>query len=362
MKIADQAIASVSSPRRKILGYAFGVLLLVAAVAAFATAQSGAKAAPMRTVKGGNISAWNIVNVSKVFADAQRLGLDTITVPVRVKMSAATASSVSIDPASLAFAKNVMANSSAYNYIIEPYPWIANGNVPETDLNPADMAAWFASYQTAVVTLAREFPTAAGIYVASNLIKVENQTPQWIALIKAVRGAFAGKIIYRTQWWVTAAWAPEMEVAYKAKLNNALFGEVDIIAIAAYFELTDVASPSQAQIKSALRSSVVYGREQDVYAEVMALQTKWQKPIFLGELSCPAVDLGAQTPWDPSVTAIKNTEIQKNYLAAYLETFATHPNKFMGFSIFTIGHPKATPYDLAPSAAEFIKSYRAPTL
>lgn len=309
-------------------------------------------------VKGGNVSAWNVADVPRVFADAERLGLDTITVAIRIPMPTATSAAVDIDPVSLAFAQKVMAHSSKYRYIIEPYPWIAGGAVPETDLNPADKAAWFAAYEAAVVRLAKQFPHAWGIYVASNLVKLEDQSPRWLALVKAVRAAFAGKIIYRTQWWVTAAWEPSTLAAWKTKLENPIFGEVDVIGIAAYFELSELPSPTTADIKAALRSSTVFARKQDVYAEITALQKRWKKPVFLGELSCPAVDFGAQTPWDPAAGDKANPDIQKNYLSAYLETFSSSPAEFLGFSVFTIGHPTPTTYDLAPSAAEFVRTFK----
>ena len=315
---------------------------------------------PSGIIKGGNVSAWNITDTAKVFADAKRLGLDTITVPVRVDMAAANASEVTLDAASLEFAKKIVESNPSYNYIIEPYPWIDNGNVPETDLDPADKAAWFVSYQGALVSLAKHFPTAWGLYVASNLVKIEDQSASWIALVKGVRAAFPGKIIYRTQWWATAAWEPSTVKAYQAKLANPLFGAVDVIAIASYFELSETAAPTTADIKAALRSTTVFARKQDVYAEVMALGAKWQKPIFLGELSCPSVDFGAQNPWDPAASETPNADIQRNYLTAYLETFARDPAKFMGFSLFTIGHPTVTPYELAPSAAEYVRSFKLP--
>lgn len=312
----------------------------------------------MGFVKGGNVSAWNVTDVERVFADAERLGLDTITVAVRTPMANATSSTVEIDPVSLAFAQRVIAHSSKYRYLIEPYPWIANGAVPETELNPADKAAWFASYQSAVVRLAGQFPKAWGIYVASNLVKLEDQTPHWLSLIKAVRGTFAGKVIYRTQWWVTAEWEPATLAAWRTKLENPVFGAVDVIAIAAYFELTDLPAPTAADIKEALRSTTVYGRKQNVQAEITSLQKRWKKPLFLGELSCPAVDFGARNPWDPEAGDKPNKDIQKHYLSAYLETFASTPAEFLGFSVFTIGHPTPTPYDLAPSAAEFVSTYK----
>lgn len=309
-------------------------------------------------VKGGNVSAWNIADVDRVFADAERLGLDTITIPVRVSMAYATGADAAVDPASLAFAKRVAAHSPKYRYILEPYPWIAGGTVAETELAPTDKAAWFAAYEKAVLEIAGQFPSAWGIYVASNLVKLEDQTASWLNLIAKVRSAFAGKVIYRTQWWVTAEWEPSTLTAWKAKLNNAVFGAVDIIGIAAYFELSEAPSPSADELKAALRSTGVFGRKQNVLAEITALQRRWQKPIFLGELSCPAVDLGAQTPWDPAASEQPNREIQKNYFSAYLESLAGPASAFLGFSVFTIAHPTPTTYDLAAPAAEFVRHYR----
>lgn len=309
-------------------------------------------------VKGGNVSAWNVADVDRVFADAERLGLDTITIPVRVRMAYATSSDAAVDPVSLAFAKKVIGHSKKYRYVLEPYPWIADGSVAETELAPADKAAWFAAYEKAVLEIAGQFPSAWGIYVASNLVKLEDQSAPWLSLIAKVRSGFAGKIIYRTQWWVTAEWEPSTLAAWKAKLNNPVFGAVDVIAVAAYFELSEAPNPNADELKAALRSTTVFGRKQNVLAEITALQKRWKKPIFLGELSCPAVDLGAQTPWDPAASEQPNREIQKHYISAYLESLAGPISAFLGFSVFTIAHPTPTTYDLAASAADYVRHYR----
>ena len=323
-----------------------------------AAAVAPAKPAPFKFIKGGNISAWNVTDVGKVYADAKRLGLDTLTLSVRMRMSAAAGHDVAIDQASLEFAKKVVAAGAGYNFIVEPYPWIADGNVPETDLNPADKAAWFAAWQKAILELAKEFPNSWGMYVASNIGNLEDQSASWTALIDKLRSAYKGRIIYRTNWWFTASWAPETVAKYRTKLENPLFGKVDVIAIAAYFEVSEAIDPSTSEVKAALRSTTVSNRKQDIFKEVMDLGAKWHKPIFFGELSCPSVDFGAQNPWDPAVSDKQNPNIQKNYLQAYLETFVSDPSKFLGFSLFTIGHPTATTYELAPSAAEYIRAFK----
>jgi hypothetical protein len=309
-------------------------------------------------IKGGNISAWNITDAGKVLAEAKRLELNTLTVPVRVNMDSAGSSEVQIDPSSLAFAKKVAKMSRAYRIIIEPYPWIAGGSVPETALYPGDKAAWFESYQRVLTELCRQFPGAWGLYVASNLVRLEDDSVRWVSLVNQLRSSFHGKLIYRTQWWATMPRESNSLAAYHAKLRNPIFGAVDVIGIASYFELSDASAPTAAEIKAALRSTTVFNRRQDVVAEVMALQEAWHKPIFLGELSCPAVEYGAETPWDPAASRNGNTEIQKNYLSAYLEAFPRDTRRFLGFSLFTIGHPTTTTYDLAPSAVEYIQSFK----
>ena len=351
--------------RQRPAGFSRFIVLLGLCAATLAQAQTGGVASPppaVSFIKGGNVSAWNITDVDRIFTDAQRLGLDTITVPVRMNMTAANGRDVTIDMASLDFARKVVSANPAYRYIIEPYPWIANGNVPETELDPQDKAAWFASWQASVVVLGMQFPNVWGIYIASNLVKLEGDSEAWISLVGRLRTVYRGKIIYRTQWWATASWAPETLAAYRAKLANPLFGAVDVIAIAAYFEVSEAFNPSLADIKAALRATTVYGRKQDIYAEVMGLNAKWHKPIFFGELSCPALDFGAQNPWDPAVSETPNAAIQKNLLRGYLETFPQNPQQFLGFSLFTIGHPTATTYQLAPSAAEYVRAFKPQNL
>lgn len=328
------------------------------------SSHAAASPAPSQTanasafIKGGNLSAWNITDAKKALADAKRLNLNTLTIPVRVDMASANASEVRLDEPSLAFARKVVALGGAYRLIIEPYPWIADGRVPETALDPEDRVAWFESYSKALAQIGREFPKVWGMYVASNLVKLEGESERWIALIQGQRGAFRGKLIYRTQWWATVPQKPDTLAAYQAKLGNPIFGVVDVIGIASYFELSDASAPTADVIKAALQSTTVFNRKQNVVAEVLALHEKWRKPIFLGELSCPAVEYGAETPWDPSASQTVNAEIQKNYLSAYLETFPRDTRMFLGFSLFPIGHPTATPYDLAPSAVEYIRTFK----
>lgn len=346
-----QPVASL--PRRTVLGLAAALPLL----APWTAAANDVPRLPF--LKGGNVSAWNVTDVERVLADAARLGLDTLTIPVRLAMPGARSNAVDVEAESLAFAERLAAQAQAkgYRILIEPYPWIAKGTVAETALDPRDPPAWFAAHQKALLKLARAFPQAWGLYVASNLVRLEVHEAAWLDVVRAVRSQFAGKLLYRTQWWITAVWEPALGEAWTRKLNHPVFGAVDAIAVAAYFELSDLRAPTVADLKAALRATSVHKRKQDVLAELTALQQRWSKPIFLGELSCPARDFGAQTPWDPAVSAAFNGDIQRSMLTAWLESLPQDPAQFLGFSLFTIGHPVPSPYDLAPAAATYLRSW-----
>lgn len=125
---------------------------------------------------------------------------------------------------------------------------------------------------------------------------MEDSTEKWKSVITSLRSLFSGKILYRTNYWVTANWAPETIVAYNKKLNNPLFGLVDIIAIATYFELTDNRNPSVDQLIDAIYSVPLYGRGQNIFKEIKAFYDKWNKPIFFGELGIPPYSNSPEQP------------------------------------------------------------------
>lgn len=313
------------------------------------------------SIRSGNVSAWSGVDPALVLSEISRLNLNTVTIPVLVSQAAAASNSVAIDNTSLAFAHTIISLLPSWiNYIIEPYPWIDNGNIAETSLNPSDKSLWFASWQAALTQLANEFPNSWGLYVASNLILIESETARWSALMDYMRTVYTHNIIYRTNWWATAVWDTgpgSTTEAYNNKLNNSLFSKPDIIAISGYFELMDIANPTQSQLLAALDATTVFGRQQNVYQEVVQLAEKWNKPLFIGEIGIPSVDYATLNPWNPTVSTTYNDVIQRNALSAYVEKFSNHP-LFLGLSLLTIGHPSPTNYTLNALAGDYFSTLK----
>lgn len=310
-------------------------------------------------IKGGNVSAWagsGVGYVDAVNEEVDKWGLNTVTIPVNIVAFDINDDTPYVDPTSLYRAHQIYDNlPDDVTVIIEPYPWIDEGNQSETLWAPTSVPTWFSYWQTACETLLSEFPDAWGMYVASNLVNLESYDSEWGDLMADLRVINPDiQLIYRTNWWTTAVWDAPSTAAFQAKVDNPVFSHPDIIAVAAYFELTDTPDPSLSELVSSIRSTRVFDRRQDIYEECERLSLEWGKPILFGELNCPAVNEGAHHPWDPDVTSVSNTDIQRRLLQAYVEVFSD-ADWWLGFSIFSVGHPLADyDYRLRPSAARYM--------
>lgn len=307
---------------------------------------------------GGNISAWS-TDMDQVKVEASYMGLDTITIPVRFEIPDATSSDISVNQDDI-IKYNTLASklgASNYKYIFEPYPYIAGGTVGETEYNPTDVDSFFSNWESRIKeTIPKLNFTFEYAYACSNLVKLESNVAKWTDLYNNLKKTFSAmKLIYRTNWWLTASWAPETEAAYETKLNNPIFGIFDVIGIASYFELHDGENPSQAELRAALKSTQIFGRGQNVINEIKRFNDKWDKPIFLGELNCSSRNKGAMEPWNNTPTEVNNTNIQEALLSAYVEELKGF-SWFLGFSLFCIGDLNTTFSIWNTSAKDYIRS------
>ncbi|MED1018622.1 glycoside hydrolase family 113 [Bacillus atrophaeus] len=247
------------------------------------------------------------------------------------------------------------AKKDGYNVILEPYPFIANGTIAETDWNPSDINQWFIVWGNHLKELAAkcEQNNVDGIYIASNLVHLEDYTDKWKTLIADVRKVYNGKILYRTNYWATADWAPETIVAYNKKLNNPIFGIVDIIAIGAYFELTDNRNPTVDQLIDAIYSVPLYGRGQNIFKEIKAFNDKWNKPILFGELGIPPYSNSPEQPHNAfGELGEYNESIQANWFEAWIRVFQAQ-DWWQGYSVYAISDEKSV-YNIIGKEAESI--------
>lgn len=136
-----------------------------------------------------------------------------------------------------------------------------------------------------------------------------------------------------------------------------MFSKLDFISIAAYFELTENDTNTVDNLVTAIQSTQRYKRKQNVMQEIKNFNTKWNKPIFFGELGFPPKDKASVEPWNPYLINKVNAKEQANCFEAYRTVFENEQWN-LGFSIFAIGS-KETDNNYYPSdySIEIIKGW-----
>lgn len=89
-------------------------------------------------IKSGNLSVD--YTIEQALLDVERLGLNTVNVPVRIDIPSLTANGAVINEESKKKAIQLIKKLRfrGINIILEPYPYIKNGELYETQLNPSN--------------------------------------------------------------------------------------------------------------------------------------------------------------------------------------------------------------------------------
>lgn len=320
-------------------------------------------------IKSANLSTD--YTVDQAINDIETLGLNTINLPVVININDLNSSNVSIDENSLERAKILLRNLKwkKINVILEPYPWIANGSMYETDFNPENKAEFFLNWKSNVIKpLIDEvaIPYRVDVLnIATGFTHLEDMEEEFCDMIDFSRKYYKGLITYRTSFWTTANWndeatkkqVEELNEKYNKKLNNKIFSKVDFISIASYFELTDNDTNTVDNLVSSLNSSQRYNRKQEIKKQVENFYNKWNKPIFFGELGFPRTAKASVEPWNPYLSKEMNTQEQANCFEAYRVVYEKEP-WFLGFSIFAVGNKeKDKMYYPSSDTVEVIKKW-----
>lgn len=294
-------------------------------------------------IKSGNLSVD--YTIEQAMTDIEQLGLNTVNVPVQIDIDSLTASTMTVNPASKEKAIQLIKKLryKGINVILEPYPFIQNGELYETQLNPSDINEWFWNWKQIVLgplihDIAKPYKVYA-LCLGSNYDRFEDKYGYWSDVADFVRANYQGRITYKTNWWYTAEWDKQKKAevgSYPLKLNNPILGKVDFISVAAYFELTDKQTNTAEELVSSIYRTSIFERHQNVYAELKNLSEQWNKPVFFGELGFPKRNGGAVHPWNPIPSTVVNEQEQANGFQAYKEVFAKEPWN-LGFSVFAIG-------------------------
>ena len=315
-----------------------------------------------KKIKSANLSTDYTIETT--LNDIEKFGLNTVNVPIAINICDLSSSDMKIDDYSQKKAIELIKilKSKGIRIILEPYPWIANGSEYETDWNPNDIDSFFWNWKTNVLKiLIDEVANPYGIdilNIGTGFNHMEYAHGYWSDLIDYVREHYNGLITYRSSWWVTATWDPDTASFYEDKLNNPLFSKLDIISIAAYFELTDNDTNSTKNLVKALNGTQIFDRKQNVKQEIKNFHDKWDKPIFFGELGFPRTIKASIHPWNPFQSTVIDNKEQANCFEAYKIVFENEP-WLIGFSIFAIGeHGDDKLYYPSDESARVIKSWQ----
>lgn len=291
---------------------------------------------PLRKVKGGNLSVFQQPTKTELLEEVQRLNLNTVFVPVLIDAVDTEDSEPTFNEDNWDYVKDlvIFLNNQGIQTAIEAFPMVDEGRIVETEWEPSDMELWFTSWGNALNEIASfaEDNNVLGVNISSNLVHMESYYEKWSNLISEVRTRYNGLIFYRVNWW----WDSN---GFDSVLNNANLAEIDVISIAAYFEITakDNEIPTYADIYEGLRNTQTHGRGQDVAMEIEQLHQRWGKPIFFGELGCPPYKIAPSQPYAYQYDEEDYVEvIQDNWYRAWYDTFRSY-DWWLGYSVFSIG-------------------------
>lgn len=294
-------------------------------------------------IKSGNLSVD--YSIKQVMTDIDNLGLNTVNVPIQIDIPSLNSSKATLNVESKKKAIQLIKKLryKGINVILEPYPYIKNGELYETQLNPDDKNEWFWNWKEGVLLplihdIAKPYKVYA-LCIGSNFDQFEKEYNYWTDVGEFVRKNYPGRITYKTNWWYTAAWDTKKDGQYNTyttKLNNPVLQSVDFISVAAYFELTDKETNTVVNLVSSIHSTQIFDRHQNIPEELKNLSAKWNKPVFFGELGFPKRNKAAVHPWNPEPSGIFNEQEQANGFQAYKEVFEKESWN-LGFSVFAIG-------------------------
>jgi len=291
-------------------------------------------------IKSGNLSTDYTIPLA--LSDIKKLGLNTVNVPVVINIKSLDSDDMEVSKESKQKAIQLIKilNKEKINVVLEPYPWIANGSLYETDWKPANINTFFWNWKTKVLNqlineIAMPYKVDA-LIISSNMGNLEFAEGYWTDTIDYVRKSYKGLVTYKTNWWFTSSSDEESMEIYNKKLNNKLFSKLDFISVGAYFEISNKQTNSVEKLVKALTKTQVENRNQNIKEELKDFNIKWGKPLYFAELGFPGRNLAAMHPWNPNPSDVVNPLEQANCFEAYRRVFEKE-EWLLGFSVFAIG-------------------------
>lgn len=209
-------------------------------------------------------------------------------------------------------------------------------------LVPTDRARWWRSYTEFIVGMARlaREGGAASLAIGSELSNMDAAADRWSALVRKIRRAFRGTLVYSTNW---------------DRLEGArAFEFVDLVGLSAYFELTANRDPP-------LHDLIARWRE--LRAGLLPHVERIGKPLVLTEVGYHSQDGTALRPWDEAAQQPLDLEEQRRCYEAFTRAWdgADELQGVYFWNWYGWGGPKSREYTPRgkPAAREICRWYGA---
>ncbi|HUU21683.1 MAG TPA: glycoside hydrolase TIM-barrel-like domain-containing protein [Phycisphaerae bacterium] len=194
------------------------------------------------------------------------------------------------------------ARKQGLRVIFMPIVLLENPNSGEWrgKIKPEKWDDWWEDYTNYVLHYAR-LAQAAGaevFIVGSELIKTEDQTDRWRALIRKVREVFKGRLSYSANWdhYRPVQW----------------WDDLDLIGMTTYYDLTGGDKPTVERLCKSWK---------EIKSKILKWQAQINRPILFTEVGWPSQETCAQYPWDYYRSKKADPTAQANCFEAFFRTW-----------------------------------------
>jgi hypothetical protein len=178
------------------------------------------------------------------------------------------------------------------------------------NLHPSNQDTFFNSYRTMLNRYA-DLAQRTGVsllLVGSEMNSIDTDPVPWRETIRQVRARYSGTIAYGANWDHVGA-VP-------------FWDAVDVVGVSAYFPLTDVASPSVAQLQAAWHEpTAAAARGHRWFSELAEVAGRTHRPVLFTEAGYRSIAHAARMPGDGAVQDAADEGAQAAAYQALLATF-----------------------------------------
>lgn len=180
---------------------------------------------------------------------------------------------------------------------------------------PTSPDQWFQNYSKFVDHYSRfaEQEKVEILSIGSELSTITSSLTNVDQLTQIIRNA---RQIYHGQLTYSANWGENNPSEWK-RLRRGFWGDLDYMAINAYFPLSRSKTPTVQELING--GTLFEGRRW--FDEIQAWQVNMRKPVIFGQIGYQSQDFAAEKPWELNNTSAYNGKTQANCYEAFFRVF-----------------------------------------